>query len=370
MKITVLSLFFLPLFLFGQNPKYGCLNISSPSGESFFLYINSVKINETPQVKVRVEKMYKYSYDVKIEFADASHLTVNRNKLFICNKSGIFRDFNYDVVKENNVAKLVFKSMPAVMDIVSEKDVFVYNYDNSTSAPNLVESKNNDSIIESIEKSDDVKKTIKDELLKSKEIVEYLNKNLIITIKDTNNMIVDVERYEKRKEYFKKHHTLKGYQDKSEDSNTIKTSPPKPTVKTSPSKKINKNATQDSIKYIPPVIVNTTPVSELVLVEPENWQCNNGWPMHKSAFEKIRTEIGNETNDAQKLVKSKELVSKNCITSEQAFELTSLLKNDENKLDLSKFCFKYILDIKNYSILGKTFTEEKYKEMFYYFISH
>jgi len=202
MKTTCFIFCLIPILLFGQNPKYGCLNISSPSGASFFLYLNNQKINETPQIKVRVEHMYKYVYNAKIEFADSTRLSVQRNKLFICNKSGVFRDFYYDVVKENNVAKLVFKSMPAVLDIVSEKDVFVYDYDNSTSAPNLVESKNNDSIIKSIEKSDDVKKTIKDELLKSKEIVEYLNKNLITTIKDTNNIVVDKERYEKRNEYF------------------------------------------------------------------------------------------------------------------------------------------------------------------------
>jgi hypothetical protein len=106
MKIICFTLLFLPLFIFGQNPKYGCLNISSPSGETFFLYINNVKINETPQVKVRVEKMYKYSYDVKIEFADASHLIANRNKLFICNKSGIFRDFYYDIVKDTLILLL------------------------------------------------------------------------------------------------------------------------------------------------------------------------------------------------------------------------------------------------------------------------
>jgi hypothetical protein len=167
----------------------------------------------------------------------------------------------------------------------------------------------------------------------------------------------------KKKEIIKKVEPIK-------DSISTKSIPSKPIAKTRPSKKSNKKATQDSIKFIPPVIVNTTPVSELVLVEPENWQCNNGWPMHKSAFEKIRIEIGNEINDVQKLIKSKNLVSKNCITSEQAFELISLLKTDENKLELSKFCFKYILDIKNYSILGKAFKEEKYKEMFYYFISH
>jgi hypothetical protein len=366
MKIICFTLLFLPLFLFGQNPKYGCLNISSPSGETFFLYINNVKINETPQVKVRVEKMYKYSYDVKIEFADESHLSANRNKLFICNKSGIFRDFYYDIVKENNAAKIVFKTMPAVVDIVSEKDVFVYNYDNPTSTPTIIEPKKIDSAI-AIKKTAVVKK--KKEILKKFEPIkdsisikttpkESLNKTSDSSIATKKSVIV-----KKKKEIIKKVEPIK-------DSISIKSIPSKPIAKTRPSKKINKKATQDSIKFIPPVIVNTTPVSELVLVEPENWQCNNGWPMHKSAFEKIRIEIANETNDAQKLIKSKDLVSKNCITSEQAFELTSLLKTDENKLELSKFCFKYILDIKNYSILGKTFSEEKYKEMFYYFISH
>jgi hypothetical protein len=357
MKITCLALLFFPLFLFGQKPKYGCLNISSPSGETFFLYINNVKINEVPQTKVRVEKMYKYSYDVKIEFADASHLTANRNKLFICNKSGIFRDFYYDIVKENNAAKIVFKTMPAVVDIVSEKDVFVYNYDNPTSTPIPIESKKIDSAI-AIKKTMAVKK--KKEIIKKAEPIkdsistktvpkERLNKTSDSSIAIKNSLVV-----KKKKKIINK------------------VEPIKDSISTKPitSKKSNKKAKQDSIKFIPPVIVNTTPVSELVLVEPENWQCNNGWPMHKSAFEKIRNEIGNETNDVQKLIKSKALVSKNCITSEQAFELTGLLKTDENKLELSKFCFKYILDIKNYSILGKTFTEEKYKEMFYYFISH
>jgi len=366
MKITCLALLFLPIFLFGQTPKYGCLNISSLSGETFFLYINSVKINETPQTKVRVEKMYKYSYDVKIEFADESHLSVNRNKLFICNKSGIFRDFHYDVVKENNVAKLVFKNMPAVMDVISEKDVFVYNYDNSTSTPATIESKEIDTA-NAIKKPVVVKK--KKEIIKKVEPTkdsiftktipkENINKSSDSSIAIKNSLVV-----KKKKEITKKVEPIK-------DSVITKTTPSKPISKTPISKKINKKQEQDSIKFIPPVIVNTTPISELVLVEPEGWQCNNGWPMHKSAFEKIRNEIANETSDVQKLIKSKALVSKNCITSEQAFELTSLLKTDENKLELSKFCFKYILDIKNYSILGKTFTEEKYKEMFYYFISH
>jgi len=366
MKITCLALLFFPLFLFGQKPKYGCLNISSPSGETFFLYINNVKINEVPQTKVRIEKMYKYSYDVKIEFADASHLTANRNKLFICNKSGIFRDFYYDIVKENNAAKIVFKTMPAVVDIVSEKDVFVYNYDNPSSAPTLVESKNNDSIV-AIKKSAVVKK--KKEIIKKIEpIKDSISSKTIPNegINKTNDSSLAIKKsvvVKKKKEIIKKIEPIK-------DSISTKPITSKPTTKINPSKKINKKAKQDSIKFIPPVIVNTTPVSELVLVEPENWQCNNGWPMHKSAFEKIRNEIANESNDLQKLNKSKSLVSKNCITSEQAFELTGLLKTDENKLELSKFCFKYILDIKNYSILGKTFTEEKYKEMFYYFISH
>ena len=295
MKITCFIFCIIPILLFGQNPKYGCLNISSPSGASFFLYLNNQKINETPQIKVRVEHMYKYVYNVKIEFADSTRLSVQRSKLFICNKSGVFRDFYYDVVKENNLVKLVFKSMPAVVDIVSEKDVFVYDFDEPTTISALVEPQKNDTITD-----------------KKKPLV----------VKNKKGNIKEIE----------------------------------PII--------------DSIKFIPPVIVNTTPVSELVLVEPENWQCNNGWPMQKAAFEKIRIEIGNETNDVQKLNKSKDLVSKNCITTEQAFELTSLLKTDENKLELSKFCFKYILDIKNYSILGKTFSEEKYKEMFYYFISH
>jgi hypothetical protein len=353
----------IPILLFGQSPKYGCLNINSLNGETFFLYINSVKINETPQAKVRVEKMYKYSYNVKIEFADASHLSVNRNKLFICNKSGIFRDFYFDVVKENNVAKLIFKSMPAVADIVSEKGVFVFDYDMPNSVPALVESNNNDSIVAIIKPVVEKKKK---EILKKIHPIEdsisikTIPKESLNKISDSIVAIIKPVVEKKKKEIFIKNKP-------TIDSVSVK---PISSRKIIPSKKINKKSKQDSIKFIPPVIVNTTPVSELVLVEPENWQCNNGWPMHKSAFEKIRNEIANESNEMRKINKSKELVSKNCITSEQAFELISLLKTDENKLELSKFCFKYILDIKNYSILGKTFSEEKYKEMFYYFISH
>lgn len=65
-------------------------------------------------------------------------------------------------------------------------------------------------------KEDNIIKNLHEVLSTSKDVVEFNKKVNIMSIKDTNNVVVNMDGYNERKEYFKKHHTLKGYQDSAQ----------------------------------------------------------------------------------------------------------------------------------------------------------
>ena len=145
-------------------------------------------------------------------------------------------------------------------------------------------------------------------------------------------------------------------------------------VNTSP--KINQPVEAKKDSVIKPVIA-TIPESKIVsspapvikVKEPENWVCQNEWPMWKSEYETAKKNITEEKTDAQKLKLAKALATKSCMTSDQVAEIGSLLISEATKLDFSKFAFSHTIDIKNYLKVEKIFLDEKSKSIFENFIT-
>src|ERR1035437_2059839 len=64
-----------PFFSFGQ----GAMTIFSEDGDKFYLILNGVKQNPTPQTNVRVDGLASDFYSAKIVFDDASKPEISKN---------------------------------------------------------------------------------------------------------------------------------------------------------------------------------------------------------------------------------------------------------------------------------------------------
>ena len=127
-QFILLILVFSSFFSLAQQSRYGCLTVTSERGDKFFMYLNGVKINSKPESSIRVEKLFNVFYALKIEYDDASHYTITKDKLFVCNKKGELRDFVYDLIRDESEMKLVFKSMTQVnFDYVAPENMFVFD---------------------------------------------------------------------------------------------------------------------------------------------------------------------------------------------------------------------------------------------------
>ena len=150
----------------------------------------------------------------------------------------------------------------------------------------------------------------------------------------------------------------------------------KTTVIVNTTPKINQPAVVKKDSVVKPVVTaipefpkNNIPAPAIKIKEPENWICQNEWPMWKSEYETAKKNITDEKSDAQKLKLAKALATKSCMTSDQVAEIGFLLISDATKLDFSKFAFNHTIDIKNYLKVEKIFLEEKSKSTFENFIT-
>ncbi|MEN9964340.1 MAG: hypothetical protein RL582_1435 [Bacteroidota bacterium] len=111
-------------------------------------------------------------------------------------------------------------------------------------------------------------------------------------------------------------------------------------------------------------------VKDLVIVEPADWSCDHGWPMHKANFDRMLDSIALLNSDVEKLKKAKVLAQKNCLVTDQIFEIASRIDASDLRVEWIKFAYKYTIDIVHYSKLGSLIKDEKQKDQFYYFITH
>jgi hypothetical protein len=112
------------------------------------------------------------------------------------------------------------------------------------------------------------------------------------------------------------------------------------------------------------------PVKDLVIVEPADWTCDHGWPMHKANFDRMLDSIAILNSDVEKLKKAKVLAQKNCLVTDQVFEIANRIDATDLRVEWIKFAYKYTIDIVHYSKLGSLIKDEKQKDQFYYFITH
>lgn len=83
-----------------------------------------------------------------------------------------------------------------------------------------------------------------------------------------------------------------------------------------------------------------------------------GYPMSESQFSQVVQSIESKGFDDSKLTMSKQVISTNCMTSNQVKRLMLLFSFEDTRLDLAKYAYGYTYDIGNYYQLNDAFKFE------------
>ncbi len=81
-------------------------------------------------------------------------------------------------------------------------------------------------------------------------------------------------------------------------------------------------------------------------------------PMMPQDFENARNTIASKSFDDTKLAIAKQIVNSNCHTSAQVRDLLNQFDFEDTKLDLAKYCYGYTYDLGNYYIVNDAFDFE------------
>jgi Domain of unknown function (DUF4476) len=117
---------FAPLFSWGQ----GVITIFSEDGDKFYLVMNGVQQNATPQTNVRVDGLTNDFYNSKIIFEDKTKPEISKNLPTKDAGSGQFVEWTFKIkkMKDGDLKLRAFGSAPVPVNYNPPPDVYVMHY--------------------------------------------------------------------------------------------------------------------------------------------------------------------------------------------------------------------------------------------------
>ena len=320
----------LPVFSFGQ----GALTVFSEDGDKFFLFLNSVKQNSTPQANVRVDGLAAEFYQAKIVFEDPAKEAISKNIPTKDPGTHEFVDATYRI-KHNNKGDLVmryFGATPVPVNYVAPPDMYVAHYgapapattvtQTTTTTTNTNDNMGNGGANINVNGGGNGGGSIS---------IGAPGVNMNINISDPNNgnggagINMNV------------------------NPGTVNTT----TTQTTTTRTYS-NTTTDNGGY------NNAP-------PPASAQCT--YPMDFASFKSAKETIGKSSFEDTKLSTAKTIVGGNCVSSEQVMQICSLFSFEQTKVDFAKFAYKKCTDRGNYFKVGNIFTFDASKTELNDFIS-
>ena len=79
------------------------------------------------------------------------------------------------------------------------------------------------------------------------------------------------------------------------------------------------------------------------------------YPMHPADFDRVKYSIESKTFDDTRLTIARQVISSNCLLSDQVREIMMLFSFEDTRLELAKYAYGYTYDIGNYYLLNDAF---------------
>jgi hypothetical protein len=308
--LSALLIFNLPSF--AQWVPTANLTIFSEDGEKFFLLLNGERYNDVAQTNIRVEELPNPYYSCKIIFENKALFDITKKTLMLQDANGIMQDVTYKIKKDNkgnNVLRF-YSFVPAQQNMVRPSNCATYRF----GAPNLM---------------------IGAAPLNMGTTTTTIQQT---TINPATNVNLNVGGIG-----------------------------------------INMNVGAPTMGGTMTTTTTTTTTSGGGIIhddfEDNDFQqpnARNGnrngnrrggcnMAMSNANFEDAKRTIANNGFDETRLSTAKQILTSNCLNTNQIIALISIFSFEESKLDFAKFAYDYCLDRNNYFKVSNSFSFESSK---------
>ena len=322
--LLFLCLCLAPVFSFAQ----GCITIFSEDGDRFYLVLNGVKQNTTPQTNVRVDGLTTDYYSAKILFEESGKEAISKNIPVKDPATNDFAEVTYKIkrTKDGQLKLRYFSATPVPATYNPPPDMYVMHYGQAAPPPPPVES------------SSTVTQTT------------YTTTNAAPSGASINvngggvNMNINVAD------------PMRGGNGVNMSLNvndaTLNTSVSQQT--TTRTTTTTSTATSDGGYSAPP--------------PPARSGC--AYPMDPSSFNSAISTIKSASFEETKLSTAKSVLSSNCISTDQVVAICKQFSFEQTKLDFAKFAYPKTTDKGNYFKVANVFDFDASKTDLNEFISH
>lgn len=318
MKQVLLPYFFsflIPFISYSQ----GCITIFSEDGDKFYLLLNAVKQNPTPQTNVRVDGLTNEFYNAKIIFDDPSKPEITKSIPTKDAATGQFAEMTFKIkkTKDGDLKLRYFSSTPIPVNYTPPPDMYLMHYGQPMTAST----------------STTVTQTTVTQSTNANPANISVNAggvNMNVSISDPNgksggvNMNVNLPT---------------GSNMSSGSNSTTQTTT---TTTTNYGNNDNTQSSSSGCQY----------------------------PMDYNSFKSAKETISQTSFDDTKLSSAKSVIAENCLSSDQVVEICNLFINEDNKLAFAKMAYSKTTDRANYFKVTNVFTFDQTKNDLNTFISN
>ena len=299
---------------FAQWVPTANLTIFSEDGAKFYLVLNGERYNDVPQTNIRIEELPNPYYNCKVIFENKALPSITKSALMLTDGNGVMQDVTYRIKKDNkgkNVLRF-YSFVPAQQNMVRPSNCATYRF----GAPNRiinVAPMNTGSTTTTIQQT---------------------------TINPAANVNVNVGGV------------------------GINMNVATPTVggtvtTTTTTTTTNSGYTNDDdmeLDYVQNNIRNNR--------NNTNANRNGGCrvAMNNVDFEDAKRTIANNGFDETRLSTAKQIISSNCLNTNQISAILKIFSFEDSKLDFAKYAYDFCIDRNNYFKISNAFSFESSKK--------
>ena len=292
------------------------LTIFSEDGLKFYLVLNGERYNDVPQTNIRIEELPNPYYNCKIIFEDKTQPDITKKTLMLADANKVMQDVTYRIKRNHqgeNVLRF-YSFVPAQQNMMRPANCATYRY----GAPNMM-------IAGAPSGYNASATTIQQTTMGAAGNVQVNvgGVGLNVNLGAPSGATMSTTTTTSTSSSYNSNYNNNAYNNQNNSYNN------------------NQNNTSNYNNR------NTG-----------NYRNNCNMPMNNMDFEDAKRTISASNFDETRLSTAKQIISSNCMNTNQITALLQLFSFEASKLDFAKYAYTYCLDRNNYYKVGNAFTFE------------
>lgn len=288
------------------------LIVFSEDGQKFYLILNGIRQNNTPETNVKVTNLTMPYYSTKIIFEDQSIPMIEKKMVYVQDDRGQPLEMNYHIVntKDGTRALRMYVQMPMTLAPPSDPSVRVITY-NTVAMPPIASTTTTTTTTTTT--------------------AGTMNNNTTGANVNVNVGGIGIGM-------------------------DVNINDPYMTGNTTATTTYSTTTTTTSSNSGTGVGMSTT--TDYFLSGYNGPEGCQAWPMKDADFASAKASISSKSFEDSKLTTAKQVANSNCLTSEQVRQIMKLFSFESSKLDFAKYAYAHTFDLGNYFKVNDAFEFE------------